>query len=65
VVRVVEAVRITEYAESAAANAPMELPRGYDPVTDSPLAGSRLIYQGPAAAPSERPRWWQGWRWIR
>lgn len=57
IVRVTEAVRITEYADGTSAREqaavepmPAELPRGYNAETDSPLAGRtshRLRWTGP------------------
>jgi hypothetical protein len=64
IVRVVERVyeRVTEYAQPAAQPTepgPAELQRGYDPLTDSPLAGTLLRYEGePTAEPREHRGWW-------
>jgi hypothetical protein len=63
VARVVE-LRITEYVtpDSQQQAAPAALPRGYDPLLDSPLAaGTRLQYAG---QPEPRPRR-RLLRWLR
>lgn len=84
IVRVTEAVRITEYADGTSTREttsvqpmPLALPRGYNPETDSPLAGrtaSRLHWTGPLApaeveairqrVEADRPRRWAP-RWFR
>jgi hypothetical protein len=58
-------VRVVEYAPAAPTEDVAALPRGYDPVRDSPLADSGLRYvpaapPGAAALPPapRQSRWW-------
>lgn len=58
-IRVIRIVEITEYAPISTDSVEIPvLPRGYDPIVDSPLAGGFLQYVG---EPAQKPKR----RWVR
>lgn len=62
-IRVIE-VRITEYAPTTSADLHepwrhAALPRGYDPLVDSPLAGQQVLRYVGEPAPRAKRRWFR------